>query len=566
MTQFDHIYNKLVNDILEKGTDITNNVRTVYADGSPAYYRSLIGYQFRYDNSTDEPPVLTTRYSPYKSAIRETYWMWFLRSNNVDILEEMGCKYWREWRMKEPAYEDLIYVQPKRIDKTFDLLPVKVNEIINDDLPLRTSKNHGDYYILENFINEDGKERYRIQFKNTGYITECSKSSVAHNLIKDKYSRTEQKIGYYGEYKTPEIENYFGKYLNRWVDIWRGIIKRTSEEYRNKHNNLNYYDDIMLHPYFESCENFLKWVMKNNRYSNNELGILQIDKDYYSSNYYGPDSCIIVTPKENSLLTLSTWYTYNNKFIGSKRSLCEYLSKQLNIELIKETNDFKNNPKDINTIIDNAQFNKYVAPLIEDGIIKEIHPKNLTDKGYIRFSLKMHNTIGKSYGYELAQPIYDFNNQLDYIIHELKYNPNSRRIITEMWVPQDLKDMALAPCLHLCQWSVLNNKLYLELRQRSADVALGVVSNLLQYSILHKLVARECGLEPAEIIYTIHNAHIYDRHIDTIKEQINSTPFDCNPKLIINYPDKLENFHPDDVKIENYPMKDMPKYKYEVAI
>lgn len=101
MTQFDHIYNKLVNDILTKGTDITENVRTVYSDGTPAYYRSLIGYQFRYDNSTDTPPVLTTRYSPYKSAIREIYWIWLLRSNKVSDLRSLGCKYWDEFELPD---------------------------------------------------------------------------------------------------------------------------------------------------------------------------------------------------------------------------------------------------------------------------------------------------------------------------------------------------------------------------------------------------------------------------------------------------------------------------------
>lgn len=276
MTQFDQLYNKLVNDIITQGTPITENVRTVYADGTPAYYTSLIGYQFRYDNSTNEPPVLTTRYTPYKSAIRELYWMWFLRSNDVHTLQQLGCKYWDEWTLA-------------------------------------------------------------------------------------------------------------------------------------------------------------------------------------------------------------------------------------------------------------------------DG------------------------TIGHTYGWALNQPTQQFTNQVDYVINELKNNPNSRRIITEMWIPTELHNTALTPCLHLTQWSVLNGKLYLELRQRSCDVALGIVSNILQYSLLHKLIAHECGLQPAEIIYTIHNAHIYDRHLETLKQQINSTPIDVHPEWNINYI-PFNEFKPENVSIKNYSIKELPQYKYEVAI
>ena len=271
---FDEIYKDIVNIIAEKGIWSKGNVRTKYADGTPAHYKSYIGYQFRLDNSSDEAFLLTTRQCPWKSAIKEIYWIWLLQSNNVDELEKLGCKFWNEFKLK-------------------------------------------------------------------------------------------------------------------------------------------------------------------------------------------------------------------------------------------------------------------------DG------------------------TIGKSYGYQLAKETFGQKSQLHYVINELKKNPNSRRIMTEIWIPNELSEMALTPCVHLTQWSVIGNKLYLEVRQRSCDVALGLVANVFQYSVLHKLVALECGLEPAEIIWNIHNVHIYDRHYDKLIKQVNGETFK-SAKIKINNFKSIFDFKPNDIEIINY--KHVEKISYEVAI
>lgn len=273
-SKFDLIYKDIVSTISEKGIWSKGKVRTNYIDGTPAHYKSYIGYQFRLDNSTDEAHLITSRFAPSKAPIRELYWIWIMQSNNVDELNKIGCKFWDEWKM-------------------------------------------------------------------------------------------------------------------------------------------------------------------------------------------------------------------------------------------------------------------------EDG------------------------TIGKAYGFQIAQKTFGYKSQLDYIVNELKINPNSRRIMTEIWVPKDLEHMALTPCVHLTQWSVINGKLYLEVRQRSCDVALGLVANVFQYSVLHKLVALECELEPAEIIWNIHNVHIYDRHYDDLLKQVNGEIF-APAKLKINNFKNIYEFKPDDIEIIDY--KYGEKIKYEVAI
>lgn len=172
-------------------------------------------------------------------------------------------------------------------------------------------------------------------------------------------------------------------------------------------------------------------------------------------------------------------------------------------------------------------------------------------------------TIKKGYGYQLAKPLYNYNSQVDYIIGEIKNNPNSRRIITELWNVDDLEDMTLTPCVRTTQWTVENNKLILSVKQRSCDVALGLISNIWQYQVLQHLIAKECNLEVGELIWTVDNIHIYDRHIDKIKEQIKREKFN-RPKFKINNFTDFYNFKWTDVEVINYEYGD--KITYEVAI
>ncbi|MGL4253754.1 MAG: thymidylate synthase [Fusobacteriaceae bacterium] len=274
LAKFDKIYRDIVKTVDRDGIWSQGEVRTRYADGTPAHYKSYIGYQFRLDNSGDEANLLTTRFSPNKAPIREIYWIWILQSNNVDELNRLGCKFWDEWKL-------------------------------------------------------------------------------------------------------------------------------------------------------------------------------------------------------------------------------------------------------------------------EDG------------------------TIGPAYGKQIGVKTFGYPSQLHYVVGELKKNPNSRRIMTEIWIPEDLDKMALTPCVHLTQWSVVGKKLYLEVRQRSCDIALGLVANVFQYSVLHKLVALECGLEPAEIIWNIHNLHVYDRHMDRLLEQVEREEYP-GAKLKINNFKSIFDFKPEDIAIEEYSHGE--KISYEIAI
>ncbi len=166
-----------------------------------------------------------------------------------------------------------------------------------------------------------------------------------------------------------------------------------------------------------------------------------------------------------------------------------------------------------------------------------------------------NGSIGKAYGYQMSvkhkYPEGEFD-QVDRVLYDLKNNPYSRRIMTNIYVHQDLSEMNLYPCAYSMTFNVSGNKLNAVLNQRSQDVLAANNWNVVQYSALLMMFAQVSGLEAGELVHVIADAHIYDRHIPVIEELIKRPQFDA-PKLTIN-PD-IKNFYdftPDDFVLENY--------------
>ena len=177
-------------------------------------------------------------------------------------------------------------------------------------------------------------------------------------------------------------------------------------------------------------------------------------------------------------------------------------------------------------------------------------------------------SINKAYGYQLAKRCRNLNgtmvDQVDYLLHNLKNRENLRRNYVTLWNVDDLDEMNLNPCVHSTNWIIDGEYLDIQVFQRSGDVALGIPFNISQYAFLHRLIAKEVGLKSRKIYWNLADAHIYDRHIDLIKKQINEVS--DNERIILTLPDKsFYDVHINDIKIEGYNQaKD--NYKYEVAI
>jgi thymidylate synthase len=152
--------------------------------------------------------------------------------------------------------------------------------------------------------------------------------------------------------------------------------------------------------------------------------------------------------------------------------------------------------------------------------------------------------------------------QVQRAINMLKTNPNSRRIVITAWHPGLLDKMALPPCHVMYIFNVTDGKLNCHLTQRSGDIALGIPFNLASYAALTMAIANEAGLEYGTFAHTIVDAHIYENHIDGIKQQLQRDP---RPLPTLEIADKpLDNLKLEDFKLENY--YPHPPIKFEVAV
>ncbi|MBE7083104.1 MAG: thymidylate synthase [Clostridiales bacterium] len=179
-----------------------------------------------------------------------------------------------------------------------------------------------------------------------------------------------------------------------------------------------------------------------------------------------------------------------------------------------------------------------------------------------------NGSIGKAYGYQLGvkhkykEGEFD---QVDRVLYDLKHNPSSRRIMTNIYTFADLNEMNLYPCAYSMTFNVSGNVLNGILNQRSNDVAVANNWNVVQYAILLMMLAQVSGLVAGELVHVIADAHIYDRHIPVIKKMMENPQYPA-PKVIINPEVKdFYKFTVDDFQIIDYQYNKIEE-KFEVAI
>ena len=177
-------------------------------------------------------------------------------------------------------------------------------------------------------------------------------------------------------------------------------------------------------------------------------------------------------------------------------------------------------------------------------------------------------SIGKAYGYQLGvkhkykEGEFD---QVDRVLFDLKNNPTSRRIMTNIYTFADLHEMNLYPCAYSMTFNVSGKTLNGILNQRSNDVAVANNWNVVQYAVLLHMLAQVSGLEVGELVHVIADAHIYDRHIPVVEKMLENPQFEA-PKLIINPEVKdFYKFTVDDFELVDYKYNTISE-KFEVAV
>ncbi len=166
-----------------------------------------------------------------------------------------------------------------------------------------------------------------------------------------------------------------------------------------------------------------------------------------------------------------------------------------------------------------------------------------------------NGTIGKAYGYQMGvkhKYKEGMMDQVDRVLYDLKHNPQSRRIMTNMYVHEDLSEMALYPCAYSMTFNVTDGKLNAILNQRSQDILAANNWNVVQYAVLVHMLAQVSGLRVGELVHVISDAHIYDRHLPIVEELISRETYDA-PKFWLNPEvDDFYSFTTDDVKVIDY--------------
>lgn len=553
MSIADEKYKGLIEDIYENGVwNTDSNVRTVYPDGSPAYTKSVFGKQVVFEEG--EIPLLTSKFVGWRTAFKEMRLFWILQTVKKEDFEKENVKVWDEWFLedntlgKSYAYQfesrpkkDIVKVRTIKKSKPSSLSSVK-----SENKPLEpcyennheyigkkfTSENYGEFIVID-VLPPDKNKNYsvhcKIQFAKTNYISYANIREVKTNLqIKDRFLRKVYGVGYLGEkFKDGEISLEEYNYLK---NVWRNMLSRCYNEkdvnyknYGNKgvfveerwHNLHHFINDVKLLPQY--------FLAKEHKYKNWNL-----DKDYYDSNCYSKDTCVWLSMSDNLL-----YAKMQNPFViideNGNESVCiSIVDTAYKYYLNKNylTNHLSKNGKTNN-------IGKYKANYITN------------EDGYV-------------YRYKLS------SNQVVDLLHNIKNNPTSRRLMTSFWNDADVSDKALQECAMQTTWNVRDGKLDLLLYSRSVDTALGLPFNWIQYWLLLQVVAKSTGLKAGRFIHQMGNVHYYCRHENTLLEQINSDSHEQPTFEFTSDNTEFFDFTVDDIKVTNY--KHNGKFSYEIAI
>lgn len=274
-----------------------------------------------------------------------------------------------------------------------------------------------------------------------------------------------------------------------------------------------------------------------------------LDKDYYSANQYGPETCVWLREDENTLYTSSVTPVRVTRPDGWSRLYLSAAQAARTIDMPTSTmsrfvNDMPATLKGANKRFEGWQFdlvysaNPARLELIEDGDMGPVYGKQWRDFAGV--------------------------DQIQKMIDGLRNDPYGRRHIVTAWNPAEIDDMALPPCHCLFQFFVVDGKLSCQLYQRSADVFLGVPFNIASYALLTHLIAREVGLDVGEFVHTFGDVHLYANHVEQAKEQLTRQPRPFPTLGVLNNGNGIDEMRFEWLQLEGYDPH--PAIKAEVSV
>ena len=574
MAMHDSQYLQLVDHVLKRG--VYKGDRT----GTGTY--SVFGYTMRFDLRDGTIPMLTSKKMHTKSIIHEI--LWYLEGNtSSDDLMRKGVSIWQEWADERGELHKVyghqwrnwasnphavVFVDPVDVVDSPTPAPrlpmVPVDHSTGDDFvgTLHATSECGDVVVVRRAARApDGEWLYDIQFVDTGYMRrDVRKGVIRRGHIIDRYLPRVYGVGYLGDYDDTDPN------LKQLQRHWYKILERCYDP-----SVTEYYDygarGVFVHSdwhCFATFQHDVKHIPNwNNKRQNTRL--YDLDKDYYGGACYSKHTCVWLLRKHNTL--------------------------------------YRKNPRPFRVVTPDG--GEHIRLSVEDVCNEYGLSKSLV-YGVLNGTRRHH----KQFKFEFIDPppgtLARYQLPIDQIaslVHKLTNAPDDRRMIVSAWNVADLADMRLPPCHYTFQcytrplsqhervlyasrqYSVYDlfnvpadsidaildeagvptRELSLMLNQRSCDVGLGVPFNIVQYSILLRMLAEVSNMAPGDFIWNGGDVHIYANHVDGLKEQLARPLSYQSPTLTFaRQVESIDNFQYGDFVIQGY--ESHPKIALPVAV
>ena len=422
---------------------------------------------------------------------------------------ELGPVYGRIWRKKYVHGMEVVEVIPKT-DTSVYSKPQYIPLIPSADEfcgSMFTNTNGDDFTVISKHSVLDGNSHYVVQFASTGYSTVASRPNIRRGMVADPYSNTVYSVACLGEAHKDQKDNVLYTTI---YNMWHNMIARC---YNKTHPSYPTYGGkgVTVCDRWQVFANFLSDVsaIPGYEYWRENPSKYDIDKDYYQSGTYSPDTTIF----------LESWY---NKFLSSDyvpievEGIGKFLSVQHFLDQIGSSGD-----------------SWYVLSRFKNNLPWKGYSAKLIDKTNLRYNRVI--------------------DQVEKLISDLKTDPFGRRHILTAWDVEMLNKQALPPCHCFAQFYVnANMELSCQLYQRSCDVFLGLPFNIASYALLTHMIAQVSGLKVGEFVWSGGDVHIYKNHMEQVQEQILREPKEL-PQLWIDTSIKdIDSFTMDSFRLENY--------------
>jgi thymidylate synthase len=481
-------------------------------------------------------PLVTTKRLHLKSIIYEL--LWFLRGEtNVKYLTDHGVTIWNEWANKEGylgpvygkqwvAWETINLVEPKIFEKPSAQSPRRAtDEPIVPDFSSNQAgivgkefgNAYGKYVVVKEFpVPRNDHEhlnylRYEVQFLKTGYrASNLTKHVVVNGQIKDRFAPTVFGVACVGDQNVYFHDSAWRGLYQTWFAMLRRCYDVNHPGYKNYGGRGVFVDDrwLVFSDFYQDVQRLENWYLKKgfpDEYS--------LDKDYYCSNKYSPETCIWANKIEQSVN-------------------CGLDKKAFVLRDPQERQTLECSPSRVSN-----QYGLTHPALLE--VLKGTYKQH---KGWSAEYVDVENRVPRVRVY----------NQIHQIIAQIKHDPGSRRILLSSWNVTDLPRMRLAPCHVMAQFYVIGNRLSCQLYQRSADIFLGVPFNIASYALLTHMIAQQCDLDVGEFIWTGGDCHIYLNHLEQARLQLSREPFPSPQLIIKRKPESIFDYRFEDFEIANY--------------